>query len=85
MTKIYQTQAATQARPCFAVLKRTLKWHDWQSDFTGPVELEDGKHYRIGVTVRTGRDGEQELHLYLRPLNLHKTPVTPGKLEVVKP
>ena len=87
MEKIHQNQAAAQARPCFTVLKRTVKFDDSQSDFRGHIVLEDPRyHYAVGVTVRTGRDGEQELHLYLRPLHLYKTPpVTPGKLEVVRP
>jgi hypothetical protein len=83
MRKIYEKPSGTQ-RPCFAILRRSVKFADWQSDFAAPVMLEDGRHYHIGVTVRTGRDGEQELHLYLRPLHLYKTPVTPGRLEVVR-
>ena len=83
MKKIHQNQADAQ-RPCFAILHRTLKWHDWESDFRGPITLEDGRSYVAGVTVSTNRDGETELRLYLRPpLTLTKTPVTPGRLEVV--
>jgi hypothetical protein len=72
-------------RPCSTVLRRAIKWHDHESDFRGDIVLEDPRYrYAVGVTVRTGRDGEQELYLYLRPLHLHKTPVTPGRLEVVR-
>ena len=85
MRKIYEKPFGTQERPCFAVLRRAVKWHDWQSDFAGDVKLEDDRHYHIGAAVRTGRDGEQGLHLYLRPLHLYKTPLTPGRLEVVRP
>jgi hypothetical protein len=69
-------------RPCHAILARAIpKRHDWQSDFLGEVFLEDGRRYRVGVTVRYDRDGEQVLSIYLRPLHLYKTPIATG-LEV---
>jgi hypothetical protein len=86
MRKIYEKPSGTQ-RPCFAILKRTLKWHDWQSDFVGDIVLEDPRYrYTIGVSIGFELTGEQILRLYLlRPLHLYKRPVTPGKLEGVRP
>jgi hypothetical protein len=84
MKRIHQNPADAQ-RPCHAILRRrSPKHYDWQSDFVGELFNEDGRHYQIGVTVRSGRDGQQEPDLYLRPTNLYKTPVTPGRLEVVR-
>jgi hypothetical protein len=83
MSNINQTRADAQ-RPCFAILYRNLKWHDWQSDFVGEIVLEDPRYrYAIGVSIGFDRSGEQILRLYLRPLHLQKTPVTPGNFEVV--
>jgi hypothetical protein len=87
MQNKYQPYQTSEGRACHAILRRrSPKHHDYQSDFVGDIVLEDPRfRYAIGVTVRTGRDGEQELYLYLRPLHLYKTPVEPGKLEVVRP
>jgi hypothetical protein len=72
-------------RPCHAILRRlSPKLYDWQSDFVGELLTENGLRHQIGVTIRTGHDGQQELSLYARPLHLYKTSVTPRKLEVVR-
>jgi hypothetical protein len=85
MSEIYQ-KAADAQRPCFAILRRTLKIHDGEADFRAPITLEDGRRYVAGVTVTTNRHGETELRLFLRaPLKLSKTPVTPRTLDVVRP
>ena len=85
--KRLQWNQNTAERPCHIILRRNkYKTHDWQSDFVGEhhLILEPGTRYRVGVTILFGRDGEQELSLYARPLHLYKTAVTPGKLEVVR-
>ena len=69
-------------RPCFAILYRCPKCYGWQSDFRGSITLEDGRFYTIGLSVGIDRNGEEIPRLYLQP-PLAKTPVTPGKLEVV--
>jgi hypothetical protein len=85
MQNKYQPYQTPEERPCHAVLRRrSPKHHDWQSDFVSEISIEDGRRYAIGATVRYDRHGEQQLDVYLRPLHLHKTPVTPGKFEVVR-
>jgi hypothetical protein len=71
-------------RPCFTILYRSVRYHDWQSDF-GPaaIQTEDGRTYTALVSVGRDRNGEEILRLYLRP-PLAKTPITPGKLELVR-
>jgi hypothetical protein len=82
---LYKNHANLQ-RPCAATLRRTLKWRDWESDFRGRITLEDGRVYAVGVYVATDSSGETVLRLYLRPPSkVSKTPVTPGRLEVVRP
>jgi hypothetical protein len=73
-------------RPCFAILRRTIKFADWQSDFRGQIQLEDGRRYSVGISVGIAPDGENFLRLYLRaPQRLKKTPLTPpGTLGVVR-
>ena len=82
----YRPCKKTQARPCFVALRRAAKFADWQSDFRGDIVLEDPRYrYAVGVSIGFERTGEQILRLYLRPLHLHKTAITPpGKLEVVR-
>jgi hypothetical protein len=77
------TQKDNPQRPCFAILRRAVKHESWQSDFRGEIELQDGTVYSVGLSVGFDRDGEPILRLYLRP-PLQKTPITPGRLEVVK-
>jgi hypothetical protein len=82
--KEYRSQKKTQERPCFAKLKRAVKLADWQSDFRGQIQLEDGRVYDVGVIVKTDRDGQDVLLLHLRsPRLLSRTPL--AKLEVVRP
>ena len=82
MKRIHQQPSGTQ-RPCFAILRRAVKLADWQSDFRGSIELEDGRRYDVGVIVSRDRDGEDLLLLHLRrPRPLSKTPV--AGLEVVR-
>jgi hypothetical protein len=74
--KEYRPQNKTQERPCFAKLKRTVKFADWHSDFRGDIVLEDGKRYHVGVIVSRDHDGEDVLLLHLRaPRPLARTPV----------
>jgi len=58
--------------------------HSWYSDFNGEIALEDGRRYRIGVTVLTNHDGEQVLNIYLRPLHISKTPLSSSASEGFK-
>jgi hypothetical protein len=74
----------TVQRPCFSILHRCLKCHEWQSDFRGRISTEDGHQYTIGVSIGITREGEDFLRLYMRRIPLQKTAVTPGRLEVVK-
>ena len=85
MKEVHPTPSGTQARPCFTVLRRAVKFADWQSDFRSqtPIVLEDGRQYHVGVIVSRDRDGEDILLLHLRPPRpLAKTPV--AKPEVVQ-
>jgi hypothetical protein len=71
-------------RLCHAILTRTSpKRFDWQADFAEGIYLEDGRRYRVGITIRYDPDGEQELSLYLKLLHLTKTPIWTGP-EVVQ-
>jgi hypothetical protein len=82
---LHQYPSGTQARPCFVVLHRAVKFADCQSDFRSqtPIVLEDGRQYHVGVIVSRDRDGEDILLLHLRaPRPLSKTPV--AKPEVVR-
>jgi hypothetical protein len=66
-------------------LHRCVKFDDYQSDFRGEIVLEDPRfHYAVGVSIGFDRAGEQVLRLYLKPLHLCKTALTPGRLEVVR-
>jgi hypothetical protein len=81
--KEYPYQQKTQGRPCFAVLRRTIKFADGNSDFRGDITLEDGRTYSVGVIVHTDRNGQDVLLLHLRaPRSLAKTPV--AKPEIVR-
>jgi hypothetical protein len=58
---------------CFAILRRTQRRFDWESDFAGWLLLEDGRLYRIGSYVFS-----DHLELYLRPQ------LQAAKLELVR-
>jgi len=57
-----------ESRANFARLWRNrAKREDWQSDFRGNIQLQDGCEYYVGVTVRKTFAGEEYLAIYLRP------------------
>jgi hypothetical protein len=83
---IVHTENRDAQRPNFCVLRRAIKFADWHSDFRGEIELEDGRHYLVGISVGIAPNGEDFLRMYLRaPARLQKTPVTSsGTLGVVR-
>jgi len=60
----------------YAILHRSPKFPDWNSDYIGQLSLENGRRYQVGVRNLVNRYGEQVLSLYARPLHLNTKPTT---------
>ena len=65
-----------------ALLHRTQKHYDWESDFRGSL-LRKGHLYQAGIHVCRNHDNREFLTLFLR-WEVSRPPGTPGALEVVR-